>query len=201
MIRKRTTLTTAEKRRWLITLLFLVVLCGVLCSLLRFLWHHDTPVFWWHRLPGCFFFEKASVMTLWMQSLFGGMLILLCLFLFGFSAIGQPGALVTLMGYGFCLGEALRLQCAGAYAAIHCIALLPYYVPLSMLLVIASRESLRFSGRFTAYGFRDGPTENMYHQFRLYCTRFAVLLLILTLLSLLYSLGFSGLAAASSRVA
>ncbi len=197
MIRKRTALTTSEKKQRLIFVLFCVILTGVGLSMLWNLLKHQSVVPDWCRLTG-YFFAADSLVTLWMEAITGAALFLACLFLLGFSAIGQPAALLTVLCYGFCLGGSLQAQCSGKFAPLHCIGLLPYYVPLSVLIVIAARESLRFSGLFTRFGFQDDPADSMSHQFRLYCTRFAVLTVFLILLALLYSLGFYGLTAAST---
>ncbi len=195
MIRKRTTLTTSEKKQRLIFALFGVILVGAGLSVLWTFLQSKTSVPEWCSLAGCFF-SADSIAALWMESVTGAALFLACLFLLGFSAIGQPAIILTLLCYGFCLGGSLQVQCSGAYAALRCVGLLPYYVPLSVLIVVAAREALRFAGMFTSYGFRDNPTDNMYHQFRMYCTRYAVLAVFLMLLGLLYSLGFYGLTAA-----
>lgn len=192
MIRKRTALSTSEKKQRLIFALFCTILAGAGMGILWLILKNESGIPKWCRLTGCLY-GTDSVGALWTEAITGAAIFLVCLFLLGFSAIGQPAALLTLLCYGFCLGGALRIQCDGAHAALRCIGLLPYYVPLSALLVMAARESLRFSSLFTAYGFRDDPTDNMYHQFRLYCTRFAVLTIFLLLLALLYSLGFYGL--------
>ena len=68
--------------------------------------------------------------------------------------------------------------------------LLCYFVPMSALLVLAARESLRFSGYFTAYGFRNEPEEQMYHQLRMYCARFVVLAVFLLLFGFAYGTAF-----------
>ena len=60
----------------------------------------------------------------------------------------------------------------------------------SALLVLAARESLRFSGYFTAYGFRNEPEEQMYHQLRMYCARFVVLAVFLLLFGFAYGTAF-----------
>lgn len=118
------------------------------------------------------------------------MIFLLLFFLLGFSAIGQPRVLLLLGMYGFCMGSALLSSGTGEGNLICLICLLPYDVPASLFMAIAARESLRFAGRFTAYGFRDDPADQMIHQSRMYCIRFIVLAAFVFLLALLYSLVF-----------
>lgn len=66
--------------------------------------------------------------------------------------------------YGVCMGGALQMQCGSGNVLVRSVLLLIYFVPVSALLAVASRESLRFSGKFTDYGFRDEPTDQMCHQ-------------------------------------
>lgn len=199
MIRKRTTLTEQEKRQRLIFALFAVIAAGAGLGAGWMLLQKTPDMPGWCRLIGCFDLED-HLAGLWTSAVAGAALFLGCLFLIGFSAVGQPGIILLLLCYGFCLGCSLRMQCGGVSGALHCLMLLPYDVPLSALMAAAAREALRFAGRFTAYGFRDEPTDNMEHQLRLYCTRFAVLGVFVLLLALLYSLGFLGLTMAEDKL-
>lgn len=111
-------------------------------------------------------------------------------FLLGFSAVGQPFAWLLLLTYGVCMGGTLQTQCSAGGAFVRSTTLLCYFVPMSALLVLAARESLRFSGYFTAYGFRNEPEEQMYHQLRMYCARFVVLAVFLLLFGFAYGTAF-----------
>lgn len=190
MIRKRTTLTTSEKKQRLFILLFGIVLLGAGSGVVMLLWQYPGTPMKWAYFMGMFFQTKTVLPSLCAEAVSGAVLFLICLFLLGFSAIGQPGALLSLLSYGVCMGGALQIQCCSGNAVLRSICLLPYFVPVSVLMVIAARESMRFSNLFTAYGFRDDPVDHMYHQFHMYCARFVVLLVFLLLTAVLYSLAF-----------
>lgn len=200
MIRKRTTLTTSEKKQRLFLLLFGIILLGNAIGVLFLFLKQQGTSLEWTRIVGIFFQEKQTVLSLCLEAMRGAVLFLLCLFFLGFSAIGQPGAIITLLAYGFCMGGALNSQCCAGNPLLRSIGLLPYFVAVSVLLVIAARESLRFSGLFTAYGFRDDPADQMYHQFRMYCARFTVLLIFLLLVAVLYSLAFYTITTAGKTI-
>ena len=151
MIRKRTTLTTTERKQRLFCLLFGSVLLGAALGIIMLRWQYDGVPTSWACFLGMFLEKRSSLAALWLGSIGNILLFLMTFFLLGFSAVGQP------------------------------------FVPVSALLAVASRESLRFSGKFTDYGFRDEPTDQMCHQLRMYCARFAVLLVLLVLHTLLYS--------------
>ena len=131
--------------------------------------------------------KRSSLAALWLGSIGNILLFLMTFFLLGFSAVGQPFVWLLLLTYGVCMGGALQMQCGSGNVLVRSVFLLIYFVPVSALLAVASRESLRFSGKFTDYGFRDEPTDQMCHQLRMYCARFAVLLVLLVLHTLLYS--------------
>lgn len=198
MIRKRTTLTTNEKKQRLFLFLFGLILLGVGGSVIGLLldWQKITES--WTSLAGDFFQVEPTLLSLLVESLSGAALFLLGFFLLGFSAIGQPLTLLLLCTYGFCMGSVLINTGTNDGNLMRLICLLPYDVPVSMLMVVAARESLRFSGRFTAFGFQDDPADQMMHQSRLYCVRFVVLMILLFLLAMLYSLAFYAFRTAGS---
>lgn len=86
------------------------------------------------------------------------------------------------------------MQAAGNSSGswLHLPGILVYYIPFSIWMVLAARESLRFSLYFTRYGFQDALEEQMRYHLRMYLIRFLVLLLFLCVFSLLYRLGDSG---------
>ncbi len=191
MIRKRTTLTTSQKRQRLFLFLFGVILLGAgartLCVI--FLEWNDTTI-GWTRCIGDFFATKPTLSALFMEGVSGAGMFMLGLFMLGFSAIGQPAVMVLLAVYGFCVGSVLSNTGTDGDHLLQLICLLPYHVPASLLLVVAARESMRFSGRLSTFVFQDDPAEQMLHQLRLYCIRFAVLAILILLLAMVYGLAF-----------
>lgn len=71
-------------------------------------------------------------------------------------------------------------------------------VAVSVLMVMATRESLRFSCIFSVFGFRDKPMEQMLHETRMYAMRFVVLGALLLLFCSVYSLAFYAFATAGN---
>lgn len=154
MIRKRTTLTTTERRQRLFCLLFGCILLGTAWGMVMLRWQYDGVPTGWAGFLGMFFQTKPTLPALWTESAGDILLFLLAFFLLGFSAVGQPFAWLLLLTYGVCMGGTLQTQCSAGGAFVRSTTLLCYFVPMSALLVLAARESLRFSGYFTAYGFR-----------------------------------------------
>ena len=150
-------------------------------------WQYDGVPTSWACFLGMFLEKRSSLAALWLGSIGNILLFLMTFFLLGFSAVGQPFVWLLLLTYGVCMGGTLQMQCGSGNVLVRSVLLLIYFVPVSALLAVASRESLRFSGKFTDYGFRDEPTDQMSHQLRMYCARFAVLLVLLVLHTLLYS--------------
>lgn len=190
MIRKRTTLTTSEKKRLLFYLLFGTILLGVGGGAAMLFWQDPGVSLQWTTFMGMFFQVDFSAPDLFREAVGGAVLFLFCIFLSGFSAIGQVFVLFLLLTFGVCMGGAMQVQCAEGSFILRCLLLMLYFVPVSLLLAVAARESIRFASCFSAYGFRDEPGDQMPHRFRMYCTRFVVLLLFLFAAALCYSLLF-----------
>ncbi len=191
-IQKRTVLSTAERRQRLLLFLFGIILCGVAVHTLLLRRMPDASVcqvLFRYLLPTEQLDQARWVLAAARQGIF----FLLGWFLLGFSAVGQPGAVFLLGGYGMSLGKIL-MQAAGNSSGswLHLPGILVYYSPFSIWMVLAARESLRFSLYFTRYGFQDAPEEQMRYHLRMYLIRFLVLLLFLCVFSLLYRLGDSG---------
>ncbi len=185
MIRKRSALTTSQRKQCLFWGLFGVILLGTALHGGRILLGESAVS--WTRWIGDFFAVEWTLSSLFLAGIRGAILFLLVFFLLGVSAIGQPFALLLLCSYGFCIGGNLLLTGGTAFRVI---CLLPYIVPVSALMALAARESLRFSCKFSVYGFRDEPSEQMMHALRMYCVRFAVLFVLLLVTALLYSVAF-----------
>lgn len=105
----------------------------------------------------------------------------------GFFAVGQWIPCGALLLHGLLFGDAVltQMQTVGAWRLL--IWLLPYGIVSSLLLLLAARESLRFSGLFFRYAFQRQWEENMPHCRRLYGIRYVVLVGLFGLLILLCS--------------
>ena len=172
MIRKRTTLTSSEKCQRLFWILAGIVLLHAGEGVLLYLLQDTVP-----KASGVFrLFDTVSLQ--WGS--WGWLLLFAVLFFAGFSAIGQPLTILVLMCYGVGMGVTIlgQLRTSGSFL-LHSVGLLICFVPLSVIFVVAARESLRFSAKSACYLFRDEPADNMYHHLRMYCLRFLVLLIFL----------------------
>lgn len=119
MIRKRTTLTTTERRQRLFCLLFGCILLGTAWGMVMLRWQYDGVPTGWAGFLGMFFQTKPTLPALWTESAGDILLFLLAFFLLGFSAVGQPFAWLLLLTYGVCMGGTLQTQCSagGAFVA------------------------------------------------------------------------------------
>ena len=137
MIRKRTTLTTTERRQRLFCLLFGCILLGTAWGMVMLRWQYDGVPTGWAGFLGMFFQTKPTLPALWTESAGDILLFLLAFFLLGFSAVGQPFAWLLLLTYGVCMGGTLQTQCSAGGAFVRSTTLLCYFVPMSALLVLA----------------------------------------------------------------
>ncbi|MFR3811620.1 MAG: hypothetical protein ACLTXT_03840 [Ruminococcus callidus] len=187
MIRKRTTLTTTERKQRLFCLLFGSVLLGAAlgmscCGGSMTACLRAGQAFW-----ECFF--RPSLLFRHSDGERRDILLfLLAFFLLGFSAVGQPFAWLLLLTYGVRMGGTLQTQCnaGGALCAVRrCCAICADVGAAGA----GGEESPRFSGYFTAYGFRNEPEEQMYHQLRM-LRQFVVLAVFLLLFGFAYGTAF-----------
>ena len=111
-IQKRTVLSTAERRQRLLLFLFGIILCGVAVHTLLLRRMPDASVcqvLFRYLLPTEQLDQARWVLAAARQGIF----FLLGWFLLGFSAVGQPGAVFLLGGYGMSLGKILTAVEAG----------------------------------------------------------------------------------------
>ena len=151
MIRKRTTLTTTERRQRLFCLLFGCILLGTAWGMVMLRWQYDGVPTGWAGFLGMFFQTKPTLPALWTESAGDILLFLLAFFLLGFSAVGQPFAWLLLLTYGVCMGGTLQTQCSAGGAFVRSTTLLCYFVPMSALLVLAAARLLRRENRRKSY--------------------------------------------------
>ena len=111
MIRKRTTLTTTERKQRLFCLLFGSVLLGAALGSVMLRWQYDGVPTSWACFLGMFLEKRSSLAALWLGSIGNILLFLMTFFLLGFSAVGQPFVWLLLLTYGVCMGGALQMQC------------------------------------------------------------------------------------------
>ena len=103
MIRKRTTLTTTERKQRLFCLLFGSVLLGAALGIVMLRWQYDGVPTSWACFLGMFLEKRSSLAALWLGSIGNILLFLMTFFLLGFSAVGQPFVWLLLLTYGVCM--------------------------------------------------------------------------------------------------
>ena len=131
MIRKRTTLTTTERKQRLFCLLFGSVLLGAALGIVMLRWQYDGVPTSWACFLGMFLEKRSSLAALWLGSIGNILLFLMTFFLLGFSAVGQPFVWLLLLTYGVCMGGALQMQCGSGNVLVRSVLLLIYFVPVS----------------------------------------------------------------------
>ena len=94
MIRKRTTLTTTERRQRLFCLLFGCILLGTAWGMVMLRWQYDGVPTGWAGFLGMFFQTKPTLPALWTESA-GDIL----LFLLPFMPASWLGLVITFQSY------------------------------------------------------------------------------------------------------
>ena len=115
MIRKRTTLTTTERKQRLFCLLFGSVLLGAALGIVMLRWQYDGVPTSWACFLGMFLEKRSSLAALWLGSI--GNILPVGVFRGG-TAFCMAAAADLRRLYGRCLANAVRLRkCAGAKCA------------------------------------------------------------------------------------
>ena len=193
MMKKRTGLSTAQRKLLLMWVMCGSLLLGAACGTMCTLFHPTCKMTQLLQAPNAFLLPETGAAF---SQLFGtafpcSAALLAAAFLLGFSMIGQPLAWCLLFYLGGQVSAALlQLLChPTSHRYFFCIGLLlPFAGCAAACLLFAVRESLRFSGRLIRICFSSEEREDMRHQLQLYCIRFLVLLGLLLLASILYSL-------------
>ncbi|MFR0949640.1 MAG: hypothetical protein ACLSFT_03160 [Ruminococcus callidus] len=113
MIRKRTTLTTTERKQRLFCLLFGSVLLGAALGSVMLRWQYDGVPTSWACFLGMFLEKRSSLAALWLGSIGNILLFLMTFFLLGFprwDSLCMVAAADLRRLYGRCLANAVRLR-------------------------------------------------------------------------------------------
>lgn len=109
------------------------------------------------------------------------------MFVLGFFSVGQPLCILLLAHRGLGIGSAAaQLYMENGLGAIPAVGVLvlPKAAALSMIAILGGREMLRLSGMQFAFLFRDVfPEDSMKRTTKLYCIKFAVLIILLVIIS------------------
>ncbi len=124
----------------------------------------------------------SGVFSQLFESCFQPVLLLALLFIAGLSACGAPIAVVIPIFWGLGLGMTQACYYANGWQGLLVVAavMLPHSAMEAVALLMASSECLRMSLRFTVLLLpRSAHCGGLWQEFRLYCFRFLVLLLLL----------------------
>lgn len=169
------------KRTRVVTVLFFVMMSGVLLGTLLFRGGSDTSVYTSDVLSHGFI-KLSCTQTLtevFIRSVSWTSFLLILLFVLGFCSISQPLELMVLLWRGTALGLSVSYMYS-IYeikgAVISALMILPHAVITSVVLVFAARESLRFSDLYILHIAGRDDESSSAPQLKLYIIRFAVLL-------------------------
>ena len=117
--------------------------------------------------------------------------LIIILFILGFGAVSQPIEAFILFYRGVALGISV------SYTYFHygfkgfliaLLVILPHAVGSSIILILATRESIRSSNMFAGFAFAGKGNDKANSQVRMYFIKFIVLLVLLVISSILDSL-------------
>lgn len=186
----RAYLSTVQKNRLWVAILFGFILMGSsigVCSFSFKLFCTEKFEFLFYLFPSLYN-HKSSFLIFKSALLETGVLMTLS-FLFGFSAIGQPFSCFLLLLHGFLFGISV-INYTGdnmIQTFLNLISAIPYAIISSIILVIAVKESVRFSNSFFKYSFKYDLSDDICHKCRMYHVRYGILLFFLIASSLVYS--------------
>ncbi|MCI8776291.1 MAG: hypothetical protein HFK00_02705 [Oscillospiraceae bacterium] len=181
-------LSSSQKRKLSIFILMILLLAGAIAGTLMVCMGKDD-VF---SSPDSMFYEfirnysKKTTAELFLCSLKPMIIILLLQFISGFFAIGQPIAVGTIILKGVVSGisaSAVYLNYGARGAAVNLVMLVPFVLISSFILIMGARESVRFSNHFFRFAVGKQNDTEVRPEIKLYCLRFAVLILFSLIIS------------------
>lgn len=111
----------------------------------------------------------------------------LTMFVLGFFSIGQPLCIALTAARGLGIGAAAaQLYIENGFGAVTAISVLvlPKALALSLTAILGAREMLRLSGVQFSFLFSDNcPEESMQRLTKLYCVKFAVIIIMIAIVS------------------
>lgn len=186
----RTYLSTVQKNRLWVAVLFGFILMGSSIGVCNFsfkLFFTEKFEFLFHLFPSLY--NQESAILIFKSALLETGVLMALSFLFGFSAIGQPFSCFLLLLHGFLFGVSVT-QYTGdnmIRTVLNLTSAIPYAIISSIILVIAVKESVRFSNSFFKYSFKYDLSDDICHKCRMYHVRYGILLFFLIASALLYS--------------
>lgn len=180
------------RRMRVLTLLMCVLAAGIAAGTVFYCIADDKSVFLSEKLNHGFIklSEGQSLVSVFYRSVSWTALFVVILMLFGFSAITQLISISLLFYRGAALGMAISYM-YGIYAVravpIILVMILPHALFTSIILILSVRESVRFSNIYLLYMLHKLGENEERPELKLYAVRFAVLLIMVLLSSLIDS--------------
>lgn len=185
-MKQRISLTKSEERRLTKKLLCAVIFIGIFCGSIFFsmfkgninsiiLKQNISPLN--INLSVLDFFKSTALIYIIYMIIFG-----LC----GMFVFGQAISIFTLLFRGFSMGIAISSVYAsmGLKALVPLIILvIPKLLAVSVIFILASRESVKMSNKIFSFILSKNSEDNMKSQTKLYLIKFAVLLFFILLIS------------------
>lgn len=140
-----------------------------------------------------YFFNAENELYFWngfFYSVIKNTVLLLLVFISGVCVIGQPMCIVVLLYKGITAGLTLAMIYSNGNIKIFLVSLLiiiPNVVVSTFVLILASREGIRYSNKLFRLVFMNRTEEGFDKNIRLYLLKFGILFVIITLLSLVES--------------
>lgn len=183
-------LTQTESRRICILLLSLTAVIGIIIGSITAVSATDCKSEWLHQYfsPIC---SGNTLFEVFRNTFVSSFIFLLAIFILGLSAIGQPVGIGLLIYRGVGIGFSVALMyLQSGIEAVPAVLLLvvPKAAAIIFLSSLAVREMLKLSCSQFNYLFRGSASDNKNNSvFRLYCIKFAIIAVILMIVSVLDS--------------
>lgn len=189
-MKHETLLTQAESRRICLFFLSMAAVLGIIIGAITAVSAPDSANVLLHQ----YFSPIHSGNTLFevfRNTSVTSILFLSAVFVLGLSAIGQPFGIALLVYRGVGIGFSVALMYlqngVGALPAVS-LLVVPKAVTVIFLSALAVREMLKLSGSLFGFIFREQASDCKNNRiFRLYCIKFAVIAVIMLIVSVLDS--------------
>lgn len=141
-----------------------------------------------------YFYENGYAISFWKSflcSLINNTLFIMAVFVSGTCMIGQPVCIAILLYKGICIGTSLAFAYSNDNITNFFVLFLHIIldaVVSTFVFVLASKEAIRFSNKFLKFVISNKFDDDFNKNMKLYLLKFAVLFVIIILLSLIQSI-------------
>ncbi|MDR0919749.1 MAG: hypothetical protein LBM93_11000 [Oscillospiraceae bacterium] len=176
---------TEKRELFNLSRLLFIILFGAFIGSLAASRAENTEIFTQYWVNGGFLLQDHTFINGFTQALYSSVFTLFVLMLCGFCAVSQPLVLLTLLVRGFSLGAGicvtyLERETGGLF--LTAVAIVPFGLLSSAVLVLAAREAIRSANIFIDFAFRFGDKRP---DIKLYFLKFTILLILLMITILL----------------